>query len=123
MKMNPLPPMEIPTRQPNTKVEKIEVPGGSFPVRDGVGWFTLILQWIKTNLGNDILNFIRGENKMESKLWYASKTLWMNLITLVWTFLGPLVGIPVLDTDTMIGILAVINIILRVVTKSPVTLK
>jgi hypothetical protein len=25
MKMNPLPPMEIPTRQPNTKVEKIVI--------------------------------------------------------------------------------------------------
>ncbi|KAB2967515.1 hypothetical protein [Zoogloea sp.] len=92
------------------------------PVDVNVGWFRLITLWLKTNLAEDIINFFKGA-PMESKLWYTSKVLWTNLITLLWTFLGPMIGIPVLDPEIVVAILGVINLVLRIITKSPVTLK
>ena len=102
------------------KAEKLDVPGAPV-INAEVGWTTLILLWIKTNLGNDILNFFNGAT-MNSKLWYTSKTFWTNVIGLAWTFVGPLIGIPALDPDTMIAILGVLNVILRLITKQPVSI-
>ncbi len=110
-----------PLRAPETKVEPVEVPGAA-PIDTSVGWFELLRAWIKTNLSNDILTYLKGDT-MNSKLWYASKTLWTNVITLLWTFVGPKIGIPTLDPDLMLGLLAVVNGILRVVTKQPVSLQ
>lgn len=60
---------------------------------------------------------------MDSKAWYASKTLWVNIvagIATVSTAFGLNLG---LDADTQValvgGVMAVINIVLRVVTKQP----
>ena len=59
------------------------------------------------------------------KKWYASKTLWANIIAgiaTVATAFGLDLG---LDADTQVavvgGVMAVINIVLRVITKGPVT--
>jgi len=63
---------------------------------------------------------------MDSKAWYASKTLWVNVVAgvaAVSTAFGLNLG---LDADTQVaivgGVMAVINVILRVVTKQPVSL-
>ncbi len=112
---------QSPIRKPSTTVTPVpEIPAP--PIVTKVGWPTLILEWIRTNMSNDILNYFKGDT-MDTKLWYASKTFWTNIITLLWTFIGPLIGIPTLDPETMLGILAVINVILRIVTKQPVALK
>lgn len=63
---------------------------------------------------------------MDSKPWYASKTLWVNLLTLIAAVAGAF-GIDVgLDDETkatiVAGALAVVNVVLRLVTEKPVTL-
>jgi len=59
---------------------------------------------------------------VEGKKWYASKTVWVNLIAIVALFLQTQLGF-VLDADEQVGILAVINIVLRLFTKEQVNLK
>ena len=57
--------------------------------------------------------------KMDNKTWFESKTLWVNLLAMVSVlFLGKS-GVD-LPTDWQITALAVINIILRLVTKKPI---
>jgi hypothetical protein len=51
-----------------------------------------------------------------NKKWYLSKTLWVNAIAIVASFFSA----DVLDTQTQLQILGVINLILRLITKSPV---
>lgn len=58
------------------------------------------------------------------KKWYESKTLWANLIAFVAVVCGVL-GVDVgLDEKTqaelVVGIMAIVNIILRLVTKEPI---
>jgi len=58
------------------------------------------------------------------KPWYASKTLWVNAVAGLAAVTGAL-GLDLgLDPDTQValvgGILAVVNIVLRLVTKAPV---
>lgn len=62
---------------------------------------------------------------MDSKPFYASRTLWLNVIAgiaAVSTAFGLNLG---LDPDTQVaivgGVMAVVNIILRLVTKAPVS--
>lgn len=107
---------------PVKNLEFVKVPGEVKPNDTSVGWFNLILLWVKTNMANDILNFFKGE-AMNSKLWYTSKTLWTNILTLLWTFVGPMIGVPTLDPETMVGLLAVVNLIIRMITKQPVSIK
>lgn len=62
---------------------------------------------------------------MDTKTWYTSKTLWVNIIAGVAT-ISTAFGIDLgLDANTQVavvgGVMAVINIILRVVTKTAVT--
>ncbi len=111
--------MQIPARRGKEEVEKVkevEPP----QIDDDVNWFDLLKLWIRENLINDVVNSKNGVI-MESKAWYASKTLWVNLITLAWTFVGPMVGIPTLDPATLAIVLGVVNIVLRAVTKQPVS--
>lgn len=61
----------------------------------------------------------------DSKPWYQSKTLWTNIIALVAAITGAF-GLDLgLDAETQVslvgGIMAVVNIVLRVVTTQPVT--
>ena len=63
---------------------------------------------------------------MESKPWFASKTLWANIIggaVAIGTAFGLNLDIDA-ETQTAIvgGILAVVNIILRFMTSAPVTM-
>jgi len=60
---------------------------------------------------------------MENKHWYASKTLWVNFLAIVAIILNNQFGIE-LDVEVQAAlatsILAIINIVLRFVTKQPV---
>lgn len=59
-----------------------------------------------------------------SKPWWASKTLWANIVAGILAVTGSF-GILELDAETqtqlVVGIMAVMNIILRLVTKTGVT--
>jgi len=57
--------------------------------------------------------------KMDSKTWFTSKTLWVNLLAMVSALLIRKAGVD-LPTDWQITALSVINIILRLVTKKPI---
>jgi hypothetical protein len=57
-----------------------------------------------------------------TKPWYASKTLWLNGLTFAWYFIGPMVGIPILTPEVTGIALTVANVLLRVITKQPLTL-
>lgn len=56
---------------------------------------------------------------MDTTKWYASKTLWVNAIAVIGGFVAPKLGITI-DAETQVAILGVINLILRVITKTPV---
>lgn len=51
-----------------------------------------------------------------TKKWFASKTLWLNIIGIVQVVFGP----DVISPDLQIGILAGLNFILRLITKEAV---
>ena len=53
------------------------------------------------------------------KKWYLSKTVWVNAIALGAFLLQDKLGIP-LSNEDQLAILAVINILLRIVTKEPI---
>jgi len=55
-------------------------------------------------------------NTMNTKRWYTSKTLWVNLTAIVALGVQTEFGY-ILDAEAQAVILAVINLILRVVTK------
>ena len=114
LKQYPIKPVEIPLQK--VKEES------NVPISVNVGWFDLIKLWIKENLINDILNSKSPNTGVYmSKAWYLSKTLWVNALTLIWQFAGPGLGLPVLDATLMVTLLGIINFILRLITKSEVT--
>ena len=53
---------------------------------------------------------------MDSKPWYTSKTLWVNAIAFIALLLQSKFGF-VLGPEAEIGIIAIANILLRLVTK------
>lgn len=55
------------------------------------------------------------------KPWYFSKTVWTNVLSGVWVFVGPLIGVPVLSPDLMAQILNGANVVLRFFTKSKIS--
>ena len=58
---------------------------------------------------------------MEKKPFYMSKTLWINVIVFGGVFLTDLGNI--MGTEGTVSLVALVNILLRVITKSAVTLK
>jgi hypothetical protein len=60
--------------------------------------------------------------KVETKVWWSSKTLWLNFMALMATFLQLKYGL-LLDAATQGIILSILNIILRMITKEPIELK
>lgn len=55
---------------------------------------------------------------MDSKPWYTSKTLWVNAIAFVALVIQSFGTGFVIGPEEQIGILAVINILLRLITKT-----
>lgn len=51
------------------------------------------------------------------KKWYASKTIWVNVIAAISLFVSNQFGYT-LSTETQAGMIAGLNIILRIITKS-----
>ena len=52
---------------------------------------------------------------MDKKKWYKSKTIWINLIGLVALVSQTQTGF-VIDAEAQVGILAVVNLVLRMIT-------
>jgi hypothetical protein len=113
---------QTPTRKPQIpELEKVKVQDPS-EVRVKVGWFELIIAWIRENLTNDILNSTIKGSAMDSKSWIFSKTIIGNLIILFWSFFGPKIGIPVLPPELMFTLMVAYNLVIRFLTKQPVTI-
>ena len=51
-----------------------------------------------------------------AKPWYKSKTIWVNLVAFIGLITQSQMGF-VIDAETQVGIIAVINLILRAITK------
>jgi len=118
LKQSPLKPLN----PADIKPEKIDVPNVPMNVDTDVNIFDILKLWVKENLINDILNSRSQKGViMNSKMWYASKTLWVNALTLIWQFVGPLVGLPTLSPELLVTLLGVINLILRLITSSEVS--
>ena len=58
---------------------------------------------------------------MDSKPWYTSKTLWVNAIAFAALLVQSFGTGFVIDAEHQIGILAVINLVLRLVTKTGIS--
>lgn len=54
---------------------------------------------------------------METKRWFHSKTLWTNILVGIAFVVLNVTGVDWLDPEAQIGILAIVNLILRIVTK------
>jgi hypothetical protein len=57
---------------------------------------------------------------MEQKKWYTSKTLWANAVAIAGIVLQGVTGKEVFPVEYQAPILGVVNMVLRVVTKSEV---
>ena len=61
---------------------------------------------------------------MNSKSWYMSKTLFVNIVALVATVTGAFgldLGLtPEVQAEVAVGVMAVVNIILRLITSRPI---
>lgn len=57
---------------------------------------------------------------MDTKTWFTSKTLWVNVLAIAAAFAAKQAGIQI-SAEDQVAALGVINLILRVVTKQPVS--
>jgi uncharacterized membrane protein len=55
---------------------------------------------------------------VETKSWYTSKTLWVNVIAALAIAAQAATGREIIDAEAQVGLLAVVNVILRLVTKT-----
>jgi len=55
------------------------------------------------------------------KKWYKSKTAWVNLAAVVAMAIQWAVGVELISLEAQAGILALINIVLRLITKTEIT--
>jgi len=60
---------------------------------------------------------------MESKRWFTSRTLWVNLLAAVALIVQYATGYEVFDIEAQATILAFINLVLRVVTGKSLSLR
>lgn len=61
----------------------------------------------------------RNEKVTIKKVWWQSKTVWVNIVAGIALIAQAITGTQVMDADQQATILVVINIILRFVTKAP----
>ena len=54
------------------------------------------------------------------KKWYASKTIWVNVVAAVSLFVSSQFGYKI-STEVQAGIIAALNVVLRIITKEPLT--
>ena len=55
-----------------------------------------------------------------NKKWYTSKMLWVNSIALVAIVIQMITGREAFNTEAQVSLLAVINIVLRLITNKPI---
>ena len=55
------------------------------------------------------------------KKWYCSRTIWANALMLAGALIANISGQDILTPEVQASILAVVNVILRVVTKEEIT--
>lgn len=55
---------------------------------------------------------------METKKWYRSKTLWTNAFAGLAGLIQAMTGTAWINPEAQVGLLAIVNLVLRVVTKS-----
>lgn len=60
---------------------------------------------------------------MESKVWYLSKTLWVNLLIAIFIIVQGVTGVEVASTEVEALATVCLNVILRFVSQDKVTLK
>lgn len=60
-------------------------------------------------------------NTVDSTVWYASKTLWANAIAIVAMIVQGITGHVLISLELQATILGVVNMILRLVTKQPIS--
>ena len=58
---------------------------------------------------------------MDSKPWYTSKTLWVNAIAFAALLVQSFGSGFIINAEAQLGILAVINLLLRLVTKTEIS--
>lgn len=58
---------------------------------------------------------------MDSKKWYLSKTIWVNLVAAAALIVQSIGGATWFDLEVQGAILVIVNLILRLVTKQAVT--
>jgi len=56
-----------------------------------------------------------------SKRWFMSKTLWVNVLAGLAIIIQAVTGESWLNAEVQVGILAVINLVLRIFTKQPLS--
>lgn len=56
---------------------------------------------------------------MDTKSIFTSKTVWTNVVAVAATFLAPKLGFAI-GAEEQVAILAVVNLVLRAITKQPV---
>lgn len=60
---------------------------------------------------------------MDEKVWWKSKTIWANVVALIAIVAQGVSGNEILiDAEAQAGLLAVVNVVLRIITTSAVTL-
>lgn len=57
---------------------------------------------------------------VEKKTWWSSKTIWVNLLSVIGIVTQSVTGVDVVSPEIQAGVLAIANVVLRMVTKSPV---
>ncbi len=55
---------------------------------------------------------------METKKFYLSKTLWVNLIAGIAIVAQSITGTAIFDAEAQVGVLALVNMALRIITKA-----
>lgn len=113
---------QSPEKKPQIPVvEKVNVPDSPV-VHVSVGWFEILRTWVKENLINDILNSQIKGSAMETKSWIFSKAIIGNIIIFLWSFFGPMIGLPVLPAEVMFTLMVLYNLAVRFLTKKPIVI-
>lgn len=58
---------------------------------------------------------------IETKNWYTSKTLWLNIIAIIAIASQSVAGKEVVDPNAQTALLAIINMIVRLITNKPIS--
>ena len=56
-----------------------------------------------------------------NKKWYESKTIWVNVVATIAIVIQTVSGKDIIPAETQVGIIAVVNLLLRMITKENIT--